>query len=163
MHQVLTFAYDVFVDRRRGEIFVSNVEGQNVHTKTDSRPDESFPRSATKRYFHYLVPENKNEEASSDEEWNGRLAKLERAIKMEALHTEQSLAGNFTGQLSVHSKEMKELKAMCSETASLVDKMAHQSDETESWKKNMEERMDKMEASIAQVLQKLDPAGTSAE
>ena len=58
---------------------------------------------------------------------------------------------------------MMELMAMCSETASLVHKMAHQLNETESWKKNMEERMDKMEASIAQVLQKLDPAGTSAE
>ena len=135
MYQALTFAYEIFLARRRDEIFVSNLPGQRVLKKTQSNLSSCLSRSETERYFYYLIPENRNEEASPDEEWHGRLAKLERVIKKEALNTEQSLARNFAGQFNSHSKQMKELMAMCSETASLVQKMANQSEETETWKK----------------------------
>ena len=104
----------------------------------------------TARYFHYLAAENNNEEAHFDKEWQGRLGTVEKIVKKEALNTKQSL----TGQLSVHSEKMKELMALCSETASLVQRMAHQLDEMESWKRSTEERMDKIDSSINQLLQK---------
>ena len=49
-------------------------------------------RAVNGAIFHYLVPED-TEEESSDEEWSGRLIALERIIKSEALKHKKALGG----------------------------------------------------------------------
>ena len=43
-------------------------------------------------YFHYLVPED-TEEESSDEEWHGRLIAVERTVKSEAGKNRKAFGG----------------------------------------------------------------------
>ena len=43
-------------------------------------------------YFHFLIPED-TEEESSAEEWHGKLVALERTIKSEAGNTNRDLGG----------------------------------------------------------------------
>ena len=81
---------------------------------------------------------------------------------MESLNTEERLANKFTVQHNVLSEKMKDLVEMYSASASLIQKVAQQSDEMESWKRSVEERMNNIESSVNQLLQRQDPPETSS-
>ena len=107
-----------------------------------------------RNYFHYLVP-GVNGLESIDDEWQGKLVAMERTIKSEARMTER----NLKEHLSLVDKKMDELTARCSK----YDKEATENKlQKENWRCHVEERMDRLESALGQILQKLDANGPSS-
>ena len=108
-----------------------------------------------RNYFHYLVPEGNGLE-SSDDEWHGKLVAMERTIKSEAQKTDRSLKE----QLALVHWKMDELTAQCSR----LDKEATENKlQEKNWRCHVEERMDRIESVLGQILQKLDANGPCSD
>ena len=106
------------------------------------------------RYFHFLVPEV-DELKSHDDEWHGKLVAMERTIKSEG----QKIKRRLKEQHILTDKKIDELAAHCSK----IDKETTENKlQEENWRRHVEERMDRMETAIYQILQKLDANGPSS-
>ena len=107
-------------------------------------------------YFHFLIPED-TEEESSTEEWHGKLVALKRTIKSEAGNTNRTLGGQF-----IHYLRLKDRHSMvfCSEIRrNTKDELAAVFDRM----RNMEESVGEMKTAVDQILQKLtrlEPSST---
>ena len=106
------------------------------------------------RYFHFLVPEV-DELKSHDDEWQGKLVAMERTIKSEG----QKIERRLNEQHTLTDKKIDELAAHCSK----IDKETTENKvQEENWRRHIEERTDRMETAMHQILHKLDAIGPSS-
>ena len=98
-------------------------------------------------YFHYLVPEDIEEE-SSDEEWHGKLAALEKTIKFEGERNNNALGGpsaHYLRRMILQLMFCLEIRRdVKDELAAMFDRM-----------RKVEETMGAMRTDVNQILQKL--------